>query len=224
MPEILDTVFEYLFKYPRIAYERGDIVWSGSWSPLLLAGMFVLGAGLVFWSYRWSRARTSPTTTLALALFRATGLVVLLICLLRPTLVLSTAVPQQNVVAILIDDSRSMGIPDEEERARGLVAQETFASQESSVLDEIQERFMVRHFRFSALTERLRDSNELGSEGNRSLVGPALDFVRQELATLPLSGIVLVSDGGDQSPDALEDALLGLRAGRHPRACSRGGT
>ena len=135
-----------------------------------------------------------------------------MICLLRPTLVLSTAVPQQNVVAILIDDSRSMGIPDENDRPRGAVAQETFAEQESSLLGDIQERFMVRHFRFSALTERLRDSNELGSEGNRSLLGPALDFVRQELATLPLSGIVLVSDGGDQDPDALEDSLLGLRA------------
>ena len=209
---MLDALFEYLFKYPRVAYERGDIVWSGTWSPFLLAGIFVLGAGLVFWSYRWGRARASPSTTWALALFRATGLAVLLICLLRPTLVLSTAVPQQNVVAILIDDSRSMGIPDEGDRVRGVVARETFASQESPLLGEIGERFMVRHFRFSALTERLRDSEELGSQGNRSLLGPALDFVRQELATLPLSGIVLVSDGGDQSPEALEDALLRLRA------------
>ena len=152
-----------------------------------------------------------PLDDLGLALLRATGLAVLLICLLRPTLVLSTAVPQQNVVAILIDDSRSMGIPDEGDRVRGVVAQETFASQESPLLGEIEERFMVRHFRFSALTERLRDSEELGSQGNRSLLGPALDFVRQELATLPLSGIVLVSDGGDQSPEALEDALLRLR-------------
>ena len=209
---MLDALFEYLFKYPRVAYERGDIVWSGTWSPFLLAGIFVLGAGLVFWSYRWGRARARASTTWALALFRATGLAVLLICLLRPTLVLSTAVPQQNVVAILIDDSRSMGIPDEGDRVRGVVARETFASQESPLLGEIEERFMVRHFRFSALTERLRDSEELGSQGNRSLLGPALDFVRQELATLPLSGIVLVSDGGDQSPKALEDALLRLRA------------
>ena len=209
---MFDTVFEYLFKYPRVAYERGDIVWSGSWSPLLLAGVFALGAGLVLWSYHWGRARTSPLTTWTLALLRATGLAVLLICLLRPTLITSTAVPQQNVVAVVIDDSRSMGIPDEEERSRGVVAQETFASRESVLLSEIEERFMVRHFRFSALTERLLDSNELRSEGNRSLLGPALDFVRQELATLPLSGIVLVSDGGDQNPEALEDALLGLRA------------
>ncbi len=209
---MFDTVFEYLFKYPRVAYERGEIVWSGSWSPLVLATVLLLGVLLVLWSYRWGRARTTPLATWVLVIARAAGLAILVICLLRPTLVLSTAVPQQNVVAILIDDSRSMGIPDQGDRPRGIVAQETFATAESPVLGEIEDRFMVRHFRFSALTERLRDSKELASEGNRSLLGPALDFVRQELATLPLSGIVLVSDGGDQDPEALEDALLGMRA------------
>jgi len=209
---MFETLFEYLFKYPRLAYERGDIVWSGSWSPLLLAIGFVVGAGLVIWSYRWGRAGTRAVTAWTLALLRATGLAIIVVCLIRPTLVLSTAVPQQNVVAILIDASRSMGIEDQDERARGLAAHANFASPESPLLGEIEERFVVRHFQFSALTERLRDSNELSASGNRSLIGSALDFVRQELATLPLAGIVLVSDGGDQDPEALEDALLRLRA------------
>ena len=207
-----DNVFEYLFKYPTVAYERGEIVWSGSWPPLLLLGVFVFGAALAYWSYRWGRARTSRAATWTLVTLRAIGLAVLLICLLRPTLVLSTAVPQQNVVAVIIDDSRSMEIPDEGERPRAEVARELFAADDSALLRDVSERFMVRHFRFSALAERLRDSAELGANGTRSLIGPALDFVRQELATLPLSGIVLVTDGGDQNPAALEDALLGLRA------------
>lgn len=209
---MFDNVFEYLFKYPQVAYERGEIIWSGSWPPLLLLGVFVAGAGLVYASYRWGRARTSVAATWTLVLLRAAGLAVLLVCLLRPTLVLSTAVPQQNVAAVIIDDSRSMEIPDEGSRPRAEVARELFASEESALLESVSERFMVRHFRFSALAERLRDSGELDASGTRSLIGPALDFVRQELATLPLSGIVLVTDGGDQDPEALEDALLGLRA------------
>lgn len=209
---MFDNVFEYLFKYPQVAYERGEVIWSGSWHPLLLLGVFVGGAGLVYASYRWGRARTSVAATWTLVLLRAAGLAVLLVCLLRPTLVLSTAVPQQNVAAVIIDDSRSMEIPDEGSRPRAEVARELFASEESALLGSVSERFMVRHFRFSALAERLRDSGELDASGTRSLIGPALDFVRQELATLPLSGIVLVTDGGDQDPEALEDALLGLRA------------
>ena len=212
MPLTFDALFEYLFKYPRIAYERGDIVWSGFWPPALLGAVFALGVGLVLFGYLRGRGRTTPLAAGTLVALRVIGLAILLICLLRPTLVLSTAVPQQNVVAILIDDSRSMAIPDQDERPRGDVVSEAFASPESALLGEIQERFVVRHFRFSSLTERLQDSQELTSSGNRSLLGPALDFVRQELATLPLSGVVLVSDGGDQDPEALEDALLALRA------------
>ena len=59
---MFDNVFEYLFKYPQVAYERGEIIWSGSWPPLLL-GVFLAGAGLVYASYRWGRARTSAAAT-----------------------------------------------------------------------------------------------------------------------------------------------------------------
>jgi len=212
MTALFDSLFEYFFKYPRIAYERGEIVWSGAWSPLLLALLFVGGAGLVAWSYRDQATRTSPATRWGLATVRGLGLALLLLCLLRPTLVLSTAVPQQNIVAVIIDDSRSMGIPDVNGRTRGEVVSELFASPQSTLLRELEERFLIRHFRFSSITERLRNPEELGFQGNRTLIGPALDYVRQELSTLPLSGIVLVTDGGDQDADGIENALLGLRA------------
>jgi len=209
MPE---AVFEYLFKYPRIAYERGEIVWSGTWSPVLMVLLFVGAAALIAWSYRSSRKRMSLAGTLALVGIRAAGVAILVVCLLRPTLVLSTAVPQQNVVAILLDDSRSMAIRDMDGRERGQVAGEIFTSSESRILREIEDRFMVRHFRFSSGTQRLQDPGQLTLQGTRTLIGPALDFSRRELSTLPLSGIVLVTDGGDQDPAALENALLGLRA------------
>ncbi len=208
----MDALFEYLFKYPRLAYERGEIVWSGSWSTPLLLSLLAVGAGLVLWGYLRGRARAPARTAWALVAVRTAGLAILVICLLRPTLVLSTAVPQQNVVAILIDDSRSMEIPDQGDRPRGHVAQEVFASPESRILAEMEDRFLLRHYAFSVGTERLRDEKTLGFQGNRTLIGQALESVRRELAGLPLSGIVLVTDGGDQNPRQLEDALLGLRA------------
>ena len=212
MAGMFDSVFEYLFKYPQIAYERGEIVWGGAWSPLVLLLLLGFGAVLVVWSYVATRNQASLLATWTLVLIRATGLAVLTICLLRPTLVLSTAVPQQNVVAIVIDDSRSMMIPDQGDRERGVVAQDFFASPESPLLEELEARFLLRHFRFSSQTERLRDSEELAFDGNRTLLGSSLDFVRSELASLPLSSIVLVTDGGDQAPEAMEEALLAIRA------------
>jgi hypothetical protein len=121
-------------------------------------------------------------------------------------------VPREHVDAVLIDDSRRMESADLVGQSRGLLVQQAFTSEGSPLLEALTERFMVRHFRFSSETERLRASGDLTFQGHRTLLGPALDFTRRELSTLPLAGIVLVTDGGDQSPDRLEDSLLGLRA------------
>jgi hypothetical protein len=212
MQRFLNALFEYFFKYPLVAYERGDIVWSGSWSTPLLLGLLAIGIGLVVWSTWSSHARAPGAATWILVATRTLGLAILTVCLLRPTLVLSTAVPQQNVVAVLIDNSRSMAIPDVDDRTRGAVAQELFAAPESALLEQMQESFLIRQFRFAANAERLRDPAGLSFDGNRTLLGPSLDLVRSELAGLPLAGVVLVTDGGDQDAEALDDAILGLRA------------
>ncbi len=212
MPQLLDAVFTYLFKYPRIVYERGELVWAGSWSFLGLALALVVGIGLVAWSYRWARSRASSGAALGLVAIRSAGLGILVICLFRPTLVLSTAVPQQNVVAVLVDDTRSMTIPDMEDRSRGDVAHELLGDLDSPLLRALQERFVVRHFGFASQATRLSGLEDLSFQGDRTLIGRGLEFVQQDLSSVPLSGIVLVTDGGDHDRPALDDALLRLRA------------
>ena len=212
MLQILDLVFEYFFKYPRFIYERGELVWAGSWHPLWLLLGLCAGIILVGWSYRWASSRASSTTAWGLAALRAAGLGILVICLFRPTLVLSTAVPQQNVVAVLIDDSRSMAVPDVGSRARGEVAHELFDGEDSLLREALEERFLVRLFRFSTEAARISDAEELTFQGTRTLTGRALEFVQQDLSSVPLTGIVLVTDGGDHDRPALDDALLRLRS------------
>jgi len=207
---MLDTLFEFLFKYPRIAYEEGQIVLASPWGVRTV--LLLLAGGLVLVGVGYLRAPAGGRVRWIPALIRAAGLAILALCLLRPTLVLSTVVPQQNLVAILIDDSRSMAIADLEGRTRGAVARELFADQASSLLGELSERFVVRHYGFAGEPSRIRSAEELTFQGSRTRIGPALDRVRQELTSLPLSAVVLVSDGGDQAPEALQDALLALRA------------
>ena len=48
--------------------------------------------------------------------------------------------------------------------------------------------------------------------GSQSRLGAALSGVRQELAGLPVAGLVMVSDGADTADAALGEALLGLKA------------
>ncbi|NIU32179.1 MAG: hypothetical protein GWN82_16140, partial [Gemmatimonadetes bacterium] len=55
----------------------------------------------------------------------------LVFCLMQPTLVLSTVVPQQNFVGVLVDDSRSMSLENEDGTVRSDFVAEAFTPGES---------------------------------------------------------------------------------------------
>jgi uncharacterized membrane protein len=71
------------------------------------------------------------------------------------------------------------------------------------------DRFTVRTFGFSQETARAADVNALAFEGARSRVEAAVRAVRQQLAGVPLAGIVLVTDGADNAPAAPAGELVG---------------
>ena len=64
---------------------------------------------------------------------------------------------------------------------------------------------------------RVGGEDALAFTGSQTRLGAALDAAREELAGLPVSGMVLVSDGADTSDTALTDALgLALKAEKLP--------
>ena len=68
----------------------------------------------------------------------------------RPLLVVKAAVPQQNFVAVLVDDSRSMQIADVNEQPRASFVKSEFGAVDRGVLKALSDRFTVRTFRFSS--------------------------------------------------------------------------
>jgi len=83
-------------------------------------------------------------------------------------------------------------------------------------MKSLSDRFQVRLFRFSSTAGRADSAKELSFGGAQTKLGAALDGVRDELAGLPLAGVVLLSDGGDTSETSITKALLGLKAARLP--------
>ena len=110
-------VFELLFKYPRFVFEQGDFTFAASRSMmttvLILAALGV--AALI--TYRGITTEGRRRDRLVLVVLRLGVVALLLFCLLRPSLILKAAVPQQNFLGILIDDSRSMTIADRDGQA-----------------------------------------------------------------------------------------------------------
>ena len=93
---------------------------------------------------------------------------VLLFCLLQPSLILSTVVPQQNFVGILVDDSRSMSIADEAGRPRSDFVAQAFSPEESDLLRQLADRFTLRFFRFSSDAVRMDGPGELTYDGTHT--------------------------------------------------------
>ena len=210
----LEPVFAFLFKYPLRVFQRGEFVLAPV-LPALLILLVALGAvALIIVMYSRVHA-VSRRDRLVLAALRAASVLIVLACLLRPTVVLSTAVNQRNVLALLLDDSRSMRLRDVNGASR-LAAMQAAFSDTSALMRRLSERFAVRVFRFAADAGPASGAATLTGGGGRTDLAGALDVTREDLAGMPLAGVVLVTDGADNGGGDLSSSLLALRARRVP--------
>src|SRR3984957_14770298 len=109
-------MFEFFFKYPRAVFSKGSLVLLSAWPSWLLV-LFVLaaGAGLALLiRLKWPQASTQVknwrASVIWLLQFALAALVLLL--LWQPALLVAELRPQQNIIAVVVDDSRSMAIAD----------------------------------------------------------------------------------------------------------------
>jgi uncharacterized membrane protein len=213
---VFDSIFQTLFSYRPIVFQQGEFrfdISTGSLVAAVLAGAVMVAAAI---TYRGVRGKGRMRDRVVLTVLRMAAMALVVFCLFRPTLIVRAAVPQQNVVAVLLDDSRSMQIPDWGGQPRGAFVKQSFSAAESPILKALSDRFLVRVFRFSSTAGRLESPDDLTFNGSQTRLGRALDGAREELAGLPVSGIVLVSDGADTSDTSLADALLGMKAEKLP--------
>ncbi|HEY7697077.1 MAG TPA: hypothetical protein VIE88_01610, partial [Vicinamibacteria bacterium] len=216
MPSWFESVFEFLFKYRPLLYERGELGLGAPWPYVALGIAAVAIAVPTLLRYRTVQGSASRRDRLVLTGLRVGILLLVLFCLFRPSLVLSTVVPQRSFVGILLDDSRSMQIADVEGEPRGAFIQEAFGPEGSALSKALSEKFMLRFFRFSDSADRLSDPASLGFAGTRTRLARALERSMGELSNVPLAGLVMVTDGADNSTDAISDTLLDLQARKVP--------
>ena len=214
MEAALESVFTFLFKYPPRLFDRGELVLAPV-VPVWLIVLAALGAiALVVLAYRQLRG-ISRMDRWVLGATRALALVLVLACLLRPTEVLSSAVAQRNVLAILLDDSRSMRVADVDGASRTGAMQRVF-SDSSALVRRLASRYSVRTFRFAAEPSPTQPTTKLDASGGRTDLAAALNGVRSDLAGLPVAGVIVVTDGADNAGGDLGASILGLKARRVP--------
>jgi hypothetical protein len=232
MPPVLERAFELLFKYRPAVFREGRLVLDAP-RPLAVGvacATVVLGAVVVAAYRRAGRggaaagagpgAGPGGAGHAGLAALRLGAVGLLALCLLQPALVLATAVPRRNAVAVLVDDSRSMRVPDWDGGPRPNATRADFVAAAlapgAALAEALGREFAVRTYRFSRTAERAADAAGLAYAGDRTRLGAALERARADLAGVPLAGVVVVTDGADGDPAALAEATRALRAAGTP--------
>jgi uncharacterized membrane protein len=208
----VDGLFEFFFKYRPVVFEQGRLAFAAPRTAYVAAAIVAALAVLALVSYARTRGRSGPRDRVILGVLRVAALLIVLVCLFRPMIVLSAAVPQRNVLGILIDDSRSMRIADEAGKPRRSVVASALAGPDSAMYRALAERFILRFFRFAGDPQRAEAVGTLAYDGVRTNIGGALEGSLGELAGAPLSGLVVFSDGADNAGSALGESLLSVRA------------
>jgi uncharacterized membrane protein len=212
---VIQSLFTFLFKYELLVFQQGDFVLGASRSMWLVAALAGLAGLYALWTYRRLVALRGRDRTVLLGV-RLAMFAVLLFVLLRPMLLLKVAVPQQNFVGILLDDSRSMQIGDNDGKPRSDFITQELGRTDAPLLTALGKRFQLRVFRFSSTAERLQSTGDLKFEGTGTRLGDAFDRARQELSGLPVAGLVLASDGSDNSDKTLDESIAALKAQAMP--------
>ena len=214
MTSVVDAIVTFFFKFPARVFARGDFALAPVVPTIFIA--VAAAASVILIAFLYARVSTiSPRDRIVLGALRTLAVLLVLGCLLRPGLVIASAVPQRNVFAVVLDDSRSMRIRDIGDTSRLARVQRVF-DDTAALSRTLGERFALRRFRFGADASPLASARDLTGSGTRSDLARALDAVREDLSGLPLAGIVLVSDGADNGGTRYDDALLALRARRIP--------
>src|SRR5580658_1359169 len=174
-------MFELLFKYPSAVFSKGTFVLLSGWPMWVLgAGLLAAAAGLAWLIWRPGEARTpgaEPSRRMggwraAFVWLMQTAMAALLLFLLwHPALSVATLKPQQNIVAVVVDDSGSMALTDENGSSRKDAALHVL---NSSLVKELQGKFQVRLYRMSDHLERIDNLDKVTALGTATHIGESL--------------------------------------------------
>jgi uncharacterized membrane protein len=205
-------MFEILFKYPISIFHKGRFVFLTPWPLWALAIGILVAAALLFWHVRRNHGMLSGLRPIVIWVLETCMVALILFLLWHPALSIATLRPQQNVVAVLVDDSRSMAIAD----SAGTREAAAKAVLNGGMLKSLGDRFQVRLYKFGKEPARIPNTDALTGTAPASRIGDTLERVLAESTSLPLGAIVMLSDGADNSGGIDLATIAAIRRQRIP--------
>ena len=210
-------MFEKLFKFSWLGFTEGEVgLQAGPWlyGVLGLAAFLLVGFGVVYALTTLYTSNRDRAVSLGL---RVPALLLLCLPLLEPVLVTPEVVPGESFVAVLVDRSASMTLPDGAlTDTRGGDAQRLLAAADGGLLAALEGTFKLRHYTFARRAAPVDSLQQVAFDGEATDLGAALDRMVADFEGLPLAGVVLLTDGGHNGASVPLNAAEELRSLRIP--------
>jgi hypothetical protein len=205
-------MFQLFFKYPSSVFTKGRFVLLSAWPAWLLVVLIAVSAGGLALLVRWRMRDAAPTLQgrRAWAVWGMQSAFVALVMFLlwRPAMTVSALSSQQNIIAVVVDDSRSMGIADNGGKTREAAA---LAALQSGILAGLQKHFQTRIYRLGNGVTRVDGLSAIEPTEAATHIGDGLKQLATQTSDLPIGAVLLLTDG-DENTAGMGATGMGLDA------------
>ena len=215
-------MFQFLFKYPSPVFTKGRLVLLGTWPAWLLVVLIAAAAGglalLVGWRLRQAAPNLRSWRAWAIWATQSALVALILLLLWQPAITVSELSSQQNIIAVVVDDSSSMAIADSNGKTREAAA---LAALEGGVLAGLKKRFQTRIYRLGDSLTQVDGLQGITPVAPATHIGDSLKKLVADTSDLPVGAVLLLSDGAENTQGVGGsgiglDALQALRNRRLP--------
>ena len=217
----MDRLTEFLFKYGWPVFARGELGFANRPTWWMAVVLFIGLGALAYFFYASLGDRIGGRLRVGLMVLRGALLLVILLLIMRPVVVVPSVIPRSASLAILVDNSRSMGLKDEGGRTR-IEAVRDLLTGKPDLANRLARNFRLRPYQFAGelsplpVTAAGLTVSDLTAGGLVSDPGGAMATLRQDSDSSELAAVLLISDGAANrsraSGDDIGDQLRSLRS------------
>lgn len=210
-----EVTMDWLLKALGADVEEVDAIpaWSLRWgAESWMVGVLVAGVALAlfgWWAYRLSPQEVGSGRRAGLALLRVAFLAGVLALLLQPVLVLTLEREVPRSLPVLVDTTGSMGMTDGQGETR-MESVVTLLAERGGreVLDRLSDDLEVPVYEFGerGLRPMRGDWSGLSPSGGETALGGALVNALERYRGVPMAGMVVITDGGQNKGIPMLDA------------------
>ncbi|MBL7994913.1 hypothetical protein JNM05_06025 [bacterium] len=174
-----------------MGYSGVDI--NFSWSLWILLFLCIAAVAFSFWSYKETIPPASAIKKNLLASIRSLSIILVLIILFEPILDLTFQKEERPVIAVLVDQSESMGmvdkIADRQAAVRSVIRSET--------LQKLSDRYDIEYFTFSddLKSASVIEIDTLFFNGSATDISSSLESLKKKMLGRNFAAAILITDG-----------------------------